>query len=204
MQEAIGPKKLHIVGHEKKVTSERWAGGEKIESNVRELVILCELMRAFGENKGIRVACSTVNIFIAVVVVTNWSPCGLLLPQTATDWLKCFCIYRFKCSKWDGWDGIGMDLCYWAPMVREINMWGGGESDNCRCLWWQHSVRTTQCHWFVGLTNCLFAQFNRNQFKTVQQQRIWPHKFEKIKLISRISQMGNFWGEIFSLQGRGG
>ena len=40
MQEAIGPKKLHIVGHEKKVTSERWAGGEKIESNMRELVIL--------------------------------------------------------------------------------------------------------------------------------------------------------------------
>ena len=112
MQEAIGPKKLHIVGHEKKVTSERWADGEKIESNVRELVILCELMRAFGENKGIRVACSTVDIFIAVVVVTNSSPCGLLLPQTATDWLKCFCIYRFKCSKWDGWDGIGMDLCY--------------------------------------------------------------------------------------------
>ena len=90
MQEAIGPKKLHIVGHEKKVTSERWADGEKIESNVRELVILCELMRAFGENKGIRVACSTVDIFIAVVVVTNW----LLYIQ----------VQMLKVG-WLGWDG---------------------------------------------------------------------------------------------------
>ena len=33
------------------------------------------------------------------------------LPQNATDWLKCFCIYGLKCSKalsgWVGWDGIG-------------------------------------------------------------------------------------------------
>ena len=41
-------------------------------------------------------------------------PCSNL-PQTATDWLKLFCIYRLKCSKAisgterDKWDG---NLCY--------------------------------------------------------------------------------------------
>ena len=111
MQEAIGPKKLHIVGHEKKVTSERWADGEKIESNVRELVILCELMRAFGENKGIRVACSTVDIFIAVVVVTNWSPCHRL-PLTG---LNAFVYTGFNAMKlyvgWVGWIGLKISEC---------------------------------------------------------------------------------------------
>ena len=43
------------------------------------------------------------------------------LPHTATDWPKCFCIYRLKCSKalsgwvrWDGWDGyLYKQLFYW-------------------------------------------------------------------------------------------
>ena len=32
--------------------------------------------------------------------------------HTVTDWLKCFCIYRLKCSKamWMGWVGNGMEI----------------------------------------------------------------------------------------------
>ena len=33
------------------------------------------------------------------------------LPHTATDWLKCFCIYRLKWPKAvSGWDGIWMEI----------------------------------------------------------------------------------------------
>ena len=36
---------------------------------------------------GIRDACSTADII---------STCGLLMPHTVKDWLKCFCIYRLN------------------------------------------------------------------------------------------------------------
>ena len=60
-----------------------------------------------------------------LLVVYLWSTCGLLviylrsssatdchrLPHTATDWLKCFCIYRLKWPKAvSGWDGIWMEI----------------------------------------------------------------------------------------------
>ena len=33
------------------------------------------------------------------------------LPHTATDWLKCFCKYRLKCSKAiSGWVVMGMEI----------------------------------------------------------------------------------------------
>ena len=42
----------------------------------------------------IRDECSTVDTSLLVFL---WSPTGL--PQNATDWLKCYCIFRLKCSK---------------------------------------------------------------------------------------------------------
>ena len=53
-----------------------------------------------------------------------------------------------------GMDGTGLGWtsaieqlwCMLTKHVREINMWGGGESDNCRCLWWQHLFAISTYH----------------------------------------------------------
>ena len=70
---------------------------------------------------------STLWVFSALAVPGSAFVCHDLphhrLPQTATDWLKCFCIYRLKCSKAvSGVDGMGLGWkslkapLLWAPL----------------------------------------------------------------------------------------
>ena len=60
-----------------------------------------QLAVCLWSTSGLLVAPKWIWLYLALPCCT-WLYLGMpwfILPQTATDWLKCFCIYKLKCSK---------------------------------------------------------------------------------------------------------